>query len=457
MLPMALILAGLALSVRDVVPQPHPPGSIEDISKLSERDDINILFLLVDTLRADRLSGHGYSRPTSPTIDALGDTGVRFSRHLAQSSWTKASMASLWTGTYPIRTGILRFNDALPEAAPMPAEILRDHGMETAGIWRNGWVAANFGFAQGFGLYHKPAYGTLKAAHRRDTPTSRIAGSDQDVTASALEFLRLHGHRQWFLYLHYMDVHQYLSDESSALFGTSYSDIYDNSIHWVDRQIQILLDGLENAGVREKTLIVLASDHGEAFGEHQREGHARDLYGEVTQTPFVLNFPFRLTPGIVVDVPSQNVDIWPTLFDLLGMPALPQSDGRSLLPEILEAALGRRSDIEAATVPSSFAHLDLTWGRAEEEPRPIVATTNYPYRLIYHPGDSARNELYDLSTDPREQENILEPNLEIARRIQLEAEAYLAMPRSDWAEEVKTVELDDMMIGQLRAIGYAIE
>jgi len=454
LIPLALITAGLALWLRDLVEPTRPVGSIDDIASLGQRRNLNVLFILVDTLRSDRLSCYGYERPTSPTIDSLCHSGIRFSKHLAQSSWTKASMASLWTGTYPVRTGILRFNDALPDEAVMPAELLHARGMETAGIWRNGWVAANFGFAQGFDLYYKPSFGRIKAAHRRDATTSQLAGSDKDITDSALEFIRLNGHHPWFLYLHYMDVHQYLSDEASALFGTSYSDIYDNSIHWVDRQIGVLLDALDAARLRDETIIILAADHGEAFGEHGEEGHAKDLYGEVTETPLILSLPFRLEPGIVVDATSQNVDVWPTVLDFMGESPLQAADGRSLLPDILTAA-ERSSGQPDGEI--SFAQLDRTWGRADEKPRWLVSATEYPYRLILDVEGKTPNELYRLDLDREEQENIYEVEPEISERLEKRTGDYLALPRANWATHSKTIELDDMLIGQLRAIGYAIE
>src|SRR4029453_6924818 len=89
---------------------PRPIGTIADIERLSQRKDVNVLFILVDTLRAHRIRTYGYERETSPTIDYLAASGVRFARHLSQSSWTKCSMASLWTGFYPVRTGVLRFD-----------------------------------------------------------------------------------------------------------------------------------------------------------------------------------------------------------------------------------------------------------------------------------------------------------------------------------------------------------
>ena len=117
----------------------------------------NVLLIVLDTVRADHVGYHGYERKTSPTLDFAVSSGVRFAHVQSQSSWTKASMASLWTGRYPRRTGVTRFPDAVPDEAVLPAERLREAGFKTGGIFRNGWVEANFGFHQGFELYIRPS------------------------------------------------------------------------------------------------------------------------------------------------------------------------------------------------------------------------------------------------------------------------------------------------------------
>src|SRR5690606_32549021 len=147
-------------------------------------------------------------------------------------------------------------------------------------------------------------------------------------------------------------------------FGTSYSDLYDNSIHWTDRQIAAILRALDEQGLRERTLIVIASDHGEAFQEHGNEGHAKDLHREVVYTPWILSFPFALDRGVVVDARTENVDVWPTILDLLGEPPLEGTDGVSRLPEILVAA-GLESPEPVSPPRPSYAELDRTWGRNE--------------------------------------------------------------------------------------------
>ncbi len=446
-----LILGAIALQT-DIRTNPRPLGGAHEIASLAARDDLNVLFVLIDTLRADRLSAYGYHHETSPNIDALAATGLRFADNLSQSSWTKCSMASMWTGTYPARTGVTRARQAISEKVRMPAEILRDAGFRTFAIWRNGWIRPAFGFSQGFEVYHSPRTSPIPASVRRERPSASVVGTDQDTIHSAMEFLRSQGSERWFLYLHLMDVHQYVYDEDSALFGTSYSNIYDNSIRWVDRVLGSLIDELDARGLRENTLIVLAADHGEAFGEHGREGHARDVYGEVTTTPLIVSFPFRLEPGVVVETPTENVDVWPTLLDLLGLPPLDDADGRSRRPEVLAAVQGIP---EPAHEGPRFAHIDQTWGRSNQKPRPMISVSDGPFRLIRREGD-ALPELYDRSTDPYEQIDLASDRPELLARMTELAEDYLAQPPAAWSGGAD-VEIDPEELEQLRALGYQVD
>ncbi len=435
----------------------RPKGTIDQIASFRDRKDLNVLFILTDTLRAQRLHTYGYSRETSPTFDYMASTGVRFARHLAQSSWTKCSMASLWTGLYPQRTGVLRSPHATPEGALMPAEILREAGFRTAGLWRNGWVAPSFGFNQGFEVYERPTAKPMPRNVRVENPHITLEGTDNDVVDGAEEFLRVHGRERFFLYVHLMDVHQYLYDTKSAVFGASYSDIYDNSVLHTDAVIGRLLTIFANQGLLEKTLVVLAADHGEAFGERGIEGHAREVFREETEIPLILGFPFRLEQGVVVENRSRNVDVWPTLLDLLGLPGLPDADGRSLVPEILAAATGRKiSDDEPG-----FAHLERGWGRPESPSRPTVAVTKGPYRFVLQlaPGaarDARVEWLFDGASDPAERKNLIEDRPEVASELRALADAYLEKTPPAWVGKAADVELDEREAAELRALGYAV-
>ena len=432
----------------------RPLGSAEDIESLRDRDDLNVLFVVIDTLRAERLGSYGYERDTSPTLDRLAAGGVRFDRHLAQSSWTKASMASLWTGLYPTRTGITRFDQVLPDEALMPAEILREAGFQTIGLYRNGWVAPTFGFDQGFDVYQRPLKTPLPPGVRRQNPTLSEAGTDEGMVSAALEFIRLQGKERWLLYLHMMDIHEYLYDEESALFGLRYSDVYDNSIHWTDGVAEVLLSSLADLGYLENTLIVLVSDHGEAFGERGFEGHARKVYRETTEIPFILSFPFRLDPGVVVGSRTRNIDVWPTVLDLLGL-ELPDVDGRSRLPEILASARGHAVPVEADQEELAIAHLDQTWARAGQSPEPTVAVSEGSLRYVrVAQGTSVVEQLYDARDDPHEIRDRARDDPESVARLARAADEYMDL-RPSWGDS-PTREIGELELNHLRALGYAI-
>jgi arylsulfatase A-like enzyme len=441
----------LRLGSRD----PRPAGSAEEIERLSERTDLNVLFILIDMLRADRLGSYGYERDTSPSLDRLASSGVRFARQLAQSSWTKCSMASLWTGFYPARTGVTRFDHVIPPEATFPAEILREAGYRTTALYRNGWVAPYFGFDQGFEVYDRPVSRPPPPSVRRENPTVLAGGTDVDVLDAAIEFLRIHGRERWFLYLHLMDVHEYVYDEDTALFGSAYSDVYDNSIRRVSAILDELLLHLAEQGYLGNTLIAVSSDHGEAFRERGLEGHARYVYRETTEVPFILSFPFRLEPGLVVDVRTANVDVWPTLLDLLGLPPLEGADGRSRVPEILAAARGEPPQDDGAP---AFAELDRTWGQRTREPLPTVAVTQGSSRYVMTtlPDGREHEEIFDARGDALELHNLLEKRPELAERLRALAHSHLEGPPAPWAEEVMTLEMDEMQLNQLRALGYAL-
>ena len=425
---------------------------VEAIRALAARDDLNLLFVVVDTLRADRLGLYGYPRPTSPTLDYLGlSGGIVFRNHHAQSSWTKCSMASLWTARYPVHSGVLRAQDGIPSDARLPAEILRDSGFRTVGLWRNGWVSPSFGFGQGFESYSRPRASPVPRTVRRENPTALSVGTDVDLVLGAFTFLRIYGQERWFLYLHWMDLHEYLYDADSARFGSTYSDVYDNSILRVNLVLEKLIGHLAAEGYLENTVVVITSDHGEAFGEHGSEGHARNVYSEVTHVPLVVALPFRLGSPLLIDSRTENVDIWPTLFDLLGLPAMQDVDGVSALP-LIEASLSRERREPSAR--SSFSYLDQTWGRMSAPSRPLLAVSDGSLRLYHRSWSPEHDELYDLARDPGEQRDLRADRPDETARLRAIAAGHL-QGKPAWGTAPQ-LELDEMELNNLRALGYKL-
>lgn len=448
-----VLLVGGVYTQVDINFPKRPSGTIDDLASLRDRDDLNLIWILVDTLRADRLSAYGYERPTSPILDAVAQRGIRFASVESQSSWTKASMASLWTGMYPQRTGVNHFSNAIPEEATLPAEILRQAGFRTAGVFRNGWVMPNFGFAQGFDLYVRPQPSVQRARVQRPNPSARsLQGTDLDATESAIQFIQSNLESRFFVYIHYMDVHQYLYDETSTLFGSDISDVYDNAVHWTDLNIGMLIREIEDLDLADRTMIVISADHGEAFFEHGSEGHAKSLYREVQDVPFIIHLPFRLEPGVVVESSVANVDVWPTVLDLLGLDPLPGADGRSLVPLIEAAARGEESQHELAG-RTLYSQLNLRWGQADKVASDIIALVRPPYRFVSYQA-LGTFQLFDHHSDPREQLDVAEENGELVAEMQALLESYLAISNDDW--QAPSIEIDEMRLNQLRALGYSI-
>jgi len=446
-----LVALGLARTLKIRRPD-RPVGSWDQIERLAERDDLNLVVVVIDTLRADRLSAYGYGRPTSPILAALAESGIRFEHTLAQSTWTKTSMASMVTGTYPSKNRITRFHHGLPSGATLASEILRRAGFRTVGIWRNGWVAPNFGFEQGFDVYYKPEPAPLNA--QKNPSAAKLPGTDQQVINAATQFLRTAGGQRFYLYLHLMDVHQYVYD-GAVDFGTTYSDIYDMSVHWVDRNLGTLVAVLQQEALMKKTVLAVVSDHGEAFQEHGGEGHARDLYQEVTRVPFIVTLPFRLEKPIVVETPVENVDVMPTLLDLLGLPALPEADGRSLVPLALAAAQGQEPvAFQDGDARPRFAQIDRAWARVQDDPDPLVLVQQGRYRLHQRRGESP--ELYDAQEDPLEQHDRVAEHPEIAKKLSERIRRYIDSPPPSWGAPDQ-VTISDMEAGHLRALGYVVD
>jgi arylsulfatase A-like enzyme len=452
----ALLVAALVTQFRVSVPSrsEEPPT---ELASLSGRKDLNLVFILIDTLRADRLSAYGYTRPTTPILDEIAGHGILFENVVSQSSWTKTSMASIWTATYPIRNGILRYNHVLPQEAVMPAEILREAGFRTVGLWRNGWVEPNFGFDQGFEIYVRPTPSESRQRIHRQSPGGEpLGGTDEDLVISATDFLDRFGHDRFFLYLHFMDLHQYVYDDRSAIFGTAYSDVYDQSINWTDRLIGLFLRKLDERGLLSNTIVAIASDHGEAFREHGSEGHARNLYNEVTHVPLIISLPFILEKGIRVPQQVSNADIWPTLLDMLGMPALPGADGISLLPLVRAAAgLDPGAPLEKFDRPA-FGQLARGWGNPKVSPESIIAVKHKGHHLIVNMEKPDEEELFDMDADPREQKNLLSEDGADADALRALVKSYEQNTESPWGAKPGVAELDELRLNHLRALGYVI-
>ena len=381
----------------------------------------NIVFVVIDSLRRDHLSHFGYFRPTSPQIDRLCQQGVLFRQVISQSSQTGPSVSSFWTGLYPCHHGIqlYSYNQSYHpfkrEVAPRLdtnlktlAEYLQDIGYTTLGIVANPWLRAEFGFDQGFDFYHwlANAEGQHLIHAFRDSLIKVLNSSEN----------RNSGHRPFFAYLHFMDTHApYMSPsgpknlftqfKGEPVYGMGYKDylssdalkyaiaLYDEQIRRVDDFVGELINFLKQNNLLEKTLLILAPDHGEEFYEHLGLGHGVNLYSEVIDIFFLFYFPGHFPPQ-EINLQVQGVDLLPTLLDFLHISrAEGKLDGQSLLPLIV--SWGEKSSFRN--------NKRLALSELGEKKALIQGKWKFIYDLFLQ-----TEELYNLESDPRERLNLVD-------------------------------------------------
>jgi arylsulfatase A-like enzyme len=424
-------LCALALACE----RPVPRAEISERVATLERP--NIVLILIDMLRADRTTPYGFELDTSPQLRRWADRGVLFERVLAQSSWTKMSVASLMTSLWPRSHGITEPGDGLADGAVTLAEILKEQGYQTFGIQTNGWLHASFGFQQGFDRYVFPFGKGAKLPHSQIWPHV-----DRVVDEAARLIDARDPDTPFFLYLHFMDVHEYAAPPEFRSFGTDTEANYHAAIRWVDDGLERVYAKLDDAGVLGDTLIVLGSDHGETFGENGKHGHARNVLSAVLHVPLVIRFPFPIEP-VRIPVQVRNLDVAPTLLDIAGVPIPESFEGRSLLPLVTGAGDG---DL------TSFAGLGLPLYR-DASVQISVTDGSWTFARNVEPDPNRDEFLYDRSVDPGENANLLgrEPAQEQRMRKLLD-DHVSEEPSAEVMES--DVRIDPGIAQRLRAMGY---
>lgn len=352
----------------------------------------NVLFISLDTLRPDHLGCYGSRRPTSPNLDKLAAESVRFTNCRSQAPWTLPSHMSLFTSMLPSSSGVDDINKVLPEGIPTLAKLLRGEKYRTAALVNDGQMKAHWGFNRGFDLW-------------KEFPVDRPAGNCESITAAALDWLKSSSSSNdpFFLFLHYYDPHnpyaapaKYREQMGTTLTAKQTADLctnhrspaalldderlndlqaaYDAGIAWLDHELGKLL-----AAVPANTLVVVFSDHGEAFKEHGWLLHGATLYEEEIRVPLLMRLPDG--KAAVVDESVMLLDVAPTTLARCGVRA-----------------------------PAGFQGMDLgpLWNGKKSEPRLIPSESNavlegrvtrsivlYPLKAAYSLFDG-RFELFKL-------------------------------------------------------------
>jgi arylsulfatase A-like enzyme len=414
------------------IPTVRAPSVVDPV------DHPNVVLISLDTLRADHLSGYGYPRATSPSLDELVlRTGTVFANAVATYPMTHISHLSIFTGLFP---AALPANGVLTPGAPIPTltELLRDAGFTTLGVTEDALVSKEYGFGRGFDR--------LVELHPQFADRARL------VFAQGRDLVRTMRHRRFFLFLHNYKVHSpylpsppyatlFQSDEHPAVPDVAPEfrddrDAYDRSIRELDDEVGAFLRTLDAEGLADRTLLIVLSDHGEALGEHGLRGHGFWAYEDALHVVLA----FR-GPGIVgkrVMNPVSLADVAPTVLDVLGLPVPSSMQGRSLK----DALLGTK---ELTLQPTFFE-----WNEWNGEHARGVRVANMK---LVRTGDGAL--MYDLARDPREEHPLdvrgRTPSMLALPLAQYEADGARRRASLD-ASQVQSVSPE---VGQsLRALGY---
>jgi arylsulfatase A-like enzyme len=433
----------------------------------------NVVLVLVDTLRADRLGSYGYQRGVTPFLDELAARGTRFARAYAPSSWTNPSVASLFTSRAPEQHLVTRQDAVLDDAEETLAEALEPLGYEAIGVVANFRLQRQLGFGQGFDVW-QPA--TVEQFGNGDKARAPVVG--QETLA------RLERHwRRWpwqrdqpvLLYLHFMEPHgpyrppepfrarfadvvppsvsadaanQKLVDGDFAAVSPDevalLDALYDAEIAAFDAALRALFGELAARGVLGGALVVVTADHGEEFFEHGGLGHGRTLYEESVRVPLLMLGP-GVPAGRVVDAVVSLLDVAPTLLDLLGLPPAPTFEGRSLVPLFAGAAAEPRPALFELPHPGSRFDLRVhTHGEVDGTKKLVVRREPNVFVGVH--------EAYDLAGDPGEKTPLPAPE---GAAMAKDLEAWRAELATRARGAVSHAPLDDETRDRLKALGYA--
>ncbi len=413
-------------------------SSPEITSRADEEEGWNVVLVMLDTLRADRLGAYGYNRPTSPNLDALAQRSVRFANVVSQSPWTRPSHRALFTGLYPASTQGL-------ESFPL-ASLLWKAGYRTTALTAGGYIHSKFGFDAGFDSYRVHDWLV-----------------DLDAVTKALA-----PRRKQFLFLHTYEIHDpYTHDELTkgipsgrvrpGFAGRVYREIkplseeeilytnalYDSGVAFTDRRLGELFRLWERLGVFDSSIIIVTSDHGEELWDHGGFRHGKTLYDDQLMVPLILWLPSELrarfkgyTAGRVINGQVRLIDLYPTVIDLLGLALQHEVQGRSLAPML-----------EGQELPELDAFSEATITAVQ-----LVSLRSPRYKFIQTVEGEAPL-LFNLELDDAETHNLAETSPDLLNLLRQRIRSIRSGERRP--EDVLNPEdLDPELLEQLKALGY---
>ena len=395
----------------------------------------NVIVITVDTLRADHLGCYGYRQVQTPNIDAFTSDSIRFERAYTPVPITLPAHTVIFTGTYPTLSGIHDFSaNRLGAKQPTLASLLKDRGYATGAVVASGVLDSRFGLNRGFDFY----YDHFDFNRLQEANLDEMERPGNVVADEALSWLSKNHSTPFLFWMHLYDPHYPYAPP--APYDQMYkSHPYDGEIAFADEQIGRVLRFLKDKGLYQKSVIIVAGDHGEGLGEHSEKTHGFFIYSSTLRVPLIIHLP-EISGVKQSTEPVSLADIVPTVMQFLGLPVPAQVQGKSLLSIIA----GKRDSEPRSLYSETFLpRLHFNWS----DLRGVVAGN-------YHFIDAPRPELYDLSKDPGELANLYSQKGAVASVLRAKLRSMIReyTPGGELAEKTG---LDPALMERLESLGYA--
>jgi choline-sulfatase len=371
-------------------------------------DPPSVIFISIDTLRADHLSAYGYGRLRTPNIDSFAEQGTLFTNIESQVPLTLPSHTSLFTSTYPFQNQIEENAERVPAGVVTLASVLQSHGYKTAAFIGSVFLETEMGLDRGFDFYDSPfhfeAFSPISgsmffggAGRNRYGVRDRRDGAL--VLGAARRWLAANHGAAVFAFIHLFDLHKPYIRAG-----------YDGELAYTDQLLGAFKQALVSSGWWQRSLVVLLSDHGESLGDHGEDSHGYFIYESTLRVPLIIHWPGDTpTHAPREDHPGGLIDVAPTVLDFLHISAPLSFEGRSLLD------MSRPRTVYSESI---YAHDGFGWA-------PLRSLREGADKYI----DAPRPELYNLRTDPHEQSNLYSKDSPRALALRTELQKLLASHR----------------------------
>ena len=402
----------------------------------------NIILITLDTTRADRMGFLGSKRGLTPNLDALARQSVVFTRAYAQIPLTTPSHAVLLTGTYPQFNHLDGLVQPLRPELPYLPDLLHQHGYHTAAfvgsMVLDPATDAAPGFDRGFDFYDADFHNPQPGEDRYQSLERRA----EDVANRAMAWLSQHQERPFFIWLHFYDPHEpYDPPEPFKAHYTS--EPYDGEIAYTDSVVGSIMEVLQRHGLYQNTVIAIAADHGEAFGEHGEKWHGMFLYDETIHVPLLLKLPAEKFAGERVEARVALADVAPSLLQAANLRIPAAMQGQSLFPlmDAPKSAGKEKKPLERAIYSeTNYAHRVFGWSE-------LRSWRVQKYLYVQAP----KKELYDQLSDPDALKNLATTAKAVADTLDGQLSDFRKRTGSS---AVERAEVDPAGEEKLRALGY---